>query len=235
MGNLSERTYDIVEWKKLCKAIDGKWSQASDRILTSQNDLLSFFGNMRDNEIPLTILTRSHSINELAGISKVMSAEAAIGLSHIYACLAEIGKTQGVRLVLSDGKGKLSDQFDEKKEKNLIIFGQTSQGNKILYRVSNGMIRYRESKQEPKYSYEIKGNIFVPKQDRMTFLIYKTKTEASNTTLALFSPWTYANGLAAKYFAENFWTFVNKAREGEFLNIYGVEEVGKTPELILSE
>lgn len=233
--NLSIHMYDIVQWKRLCKSIGGKWSNASDRILTSQNDLLSFFGNIRDNEVPLTILTRSHSINELAGISKVLSAEAAIGLSHIYAFLAEIGKTQGIQLVLSDSKGKLNNNFNEKEQKNLIVFGQTSQGNRILHRISNGLIRYKESKKEPKYCYEIKGHLFVPNQNNMTFLVYKTKTELNNTILVLFSPWTYANGFAAKFFAANYWTFVNKIRENEFFQLYELKGVNETPELILSK
>lgn len=233
--NLSERIYDTAEWKKLCKALGGKWSSASDRILTSQNDLSLFFGNMRDNGNQTTILARSHFVTELTGIRNVLSVDSAIGLSHIYTCLTEIGKTKGIRLVLSDGAGNISDQFDENERMNLIIFGQTSQGNRILYRISNGLIRYRQTSEAPQYCYEIKGNLFVPNQDHMSFVIYKSRTEVNNTVLVLFSPWPYANGLAARYFAEHYWNFVNKEHDSEFLNIYEVKEVDKDPVLILSE
>jgi hypothetical protein len=114
---------------------------------------------------------------------------------------------------------------------NLIIFGQTSQGNRILYRISNGLIRYRQTIEVPQYCYEIKGNLFVPNQDNMSFVIYKSRTKVNNTTLVLFSPWPYANGLVARFFAENYWTFVNK-HDGEFLSICdkGVDKI-----LLLSE
>jgi hypothetical protein len=118
---------------------------------------------------------------------------------------------------------------------NLIIFGGTSQGNRILDRISKGLIRYKQNSEEPKYCYEIRGNLFVPNQDHMSFIIYKSNTEANNTVLVLFSPWPFANRLAAQYFAENYWAFVNHERDREFLNIYQVESKGSEPVLIRSE
>lgn len=233
--NLSELIYEPAELKKLCQAIGGKWSSVSERILTSHNDLSSFFGNMRDNRNQTTILARSHLVRELTGIRNVLSVDSAIGLSHIYTFLAEIGKSKGLRLVLSDGEGNLSDQFDENERMNLIIFGQTSQGNRILYRISKGLIRYRQTSEVPKYCYEIRGNLFVPNQDHMNFLIYKSRAEADNTVLVLFSPWPYTNGRAARYFAENYWSFVNKEHGNELLNIYEVEGEDNDPVLVLSE
>jgi hypothetical protein len=233
--NLCERMYETDEWKKLCKALNGNWSSTSDRILAGQNDLSLFFGNMRDNGAETVILARSHSTSEIKGVSNVLSADGAIGLSHIYTLLAEAGKTRGLRLVLSDGSGSLSDHFDQNAPMNLIIFGGTSQGNRILYQISNGLIRYRENSVEPKYCYEIRGNLFVPNQDHMSFIIYKSRTEADNTVLVLFSPWPYANRRAAQYFGENYWTFVNHERDKEFLNIYEVENMDSDPVLIRFE
>jgi len=233
--DLSEDFYDSVAWKKLCKEVGGKWSPASDRILTSQNDLSSFFGNMRDNDSETTILVRSHFVQELTGIRSVLSMESALGLSHIYSCLADAGKTKGLRLVLSDGDGNLSDSFDENQPRNLVIFGQTAQGNRILHRVSKDLIRYRQSSEPPRYCYEIRGNLFVPNQDRMSFIIYKSRTETDNTVLVLFSPWPSANEFAAQYFANNYWYFVNKEQDHEFLNIFEMEGVDKDPVLILNE
>jgi len=229
------RMYETDEWKKLCKALNGNWSSTSDRILAGQHDLSLFFGNMRDNGAETIILARSHSTSEIKGVSNVLSADAAIGLSHIYTFLAEVGKTRGVRLVLSDGGGSLSDHFDENVPMNLIIFGGTSQGNRILDRISKGLIHYKQDSGEPKYCYEIRGNLFVPNQDHMSFIIYKSRTEADNTVLVLFSPWPYANRLAAQYFAENYWTFVNQERDKEFLNIYEVEGRESDPVLIRYE
>ena len=229
------RMYEPEEWKKLCKALDGKWSSTSDHILAAQHDLSLFFGNMRDNSAETIILARSHSTNEITGISNVLSADAAVGLSHIYTFLAEAGKTRGMRLVLSDGRGNLSDHFDENVPMNLIIFGGTSQGNRILDRISKGLIHYRQNSEEPKYCYEIRSNLFVPNQDHMSFIIYKSQTEDDNTVLVLFSPWPYANRLAAQYFAENYWTFVNQERDKEFLNIYEVESRDSDPVLIRYE
>jgi hypothetical protein len=190
---------------------------------------------MRDNGNQTVILARSHSVRELTGIRDVLSVDTAIGLSHIYTCLAEVGKTKGLRLVLSDGEGTLSDQFDENERMNLIIFGQTSQGNRILYRMSKGLIRYRQTSEVPQYCYEIRGNLFVPNQHVMSFVIYKSRTDANNTVLVLLSPWASANRLAARYFAEHFWTFVNNERDREFVNIYEVEGVDTDPVLVLSE
>lgn len=229
------RMYEPEEWKKLCKALDGKWSSTSDHILAAQHDLSLFFGNMRDNSAETIILARSHSTNEITGISNVLSADAAVGLSHIYTFLAEAGKTKGLRLILSDGGGSLSDPFDENVPMNLIIFGGTSQGNRILNRISKGLIRYKQSSEQPKYCYEIRGNLFVPNQDHETFIIYKSRTEVDNTVLLLFSPWPYANRLAAQYFAENYWMFVNQERDKEFLNIYEVESMDSDPVLIRYE
>lgn len=233
--NLSTGKYETNEWNKLCRALEGVWSSTSDRILAAQNDLSLFFGNMRDNSAETTILVRSHSTKEITGISNVLSADAAIGLSYIYTFLAEAGKTKGLRLILSDGGGSLSDPFDENVPMNLIIFGGTSQGNRILNRISKGLIRYKQSSEQPKYCYEIRGNLFVPNQDHETFIIYKSRTEVDNTVLLLFSPWPYANRLAAQYFAENYWMFVNQERDKEFLNIYEVESMDSDPVLIRYE
>ncbi len=226
---------ELKEWKKLCKVLDGKWSPTSTRIYQRQNALSLFFGNMRDNSAETTILARSHSTNEITGISNVLSADAARGLSYIYSFLAKVGKTRGLRLVLSDGRGRLSDPFDENVPMNLIIFGGTSQGNRILDRISKGLIQYKQHSKKPKYCYKIRGNLFVPNQDHKSFIIYKSRTEADNTVLVLFSPWSYANRLAAQYFAENYWTFVNKERDKEFLNIYEVEGRESDPVLIRYE
>lgn len=223
---------ELKEWKKLCKVLDGKWSPTSERIFKRQNALSLFFGNMRDNRAETTILARSHSTNEIRGVSNVLSADAARGLSYIYSFLAKVGKTRGLRLVLSDGRGSVSDPFDEKVPMNLIIFGGTSQGNRILHQISKGLIHYRQNNKEPKYCYEIRGELFVPNQDHKTFIIYKSGTEANNTVLVLFSPWPYANRLAAQYFAENYLTFVNKKHEKEFLNIYEVEGMDSDPVII---
>lgn len=232
---LFEGMYETNEWKKLCKALNGVWSPTSDRILAGQHDLSLFFGNMRDNGAETTILARSHSTTEIVGVRNVLSADAAIGLSHIYSFLAEVGKTRAIRLVLSDRGGSLSGHFDENVPMNLIIFGGTSQGNRIIDRISKGLIHYRQNSEEPKYCYEIRGNLFVPNQDHMTFIIYKSRTEVDNTVLLLFSPWSYANRLAAQYFAENYWTFVNQERDKEFLNIYEVESTDSDPVLIRYE
>lgn len=229
------RMYETDEWKKLCKAIDGKWSSTSDRILAGLHDLSLFFGNMRDNGAETIILARSHSTSEIKGVSNVLSADAAIGLSHIYTFLAEVGKTKGLRLVLSDGGGNISEHFDENGPMNVVIFGGTSQGNRILDRISKGLIHYRQNSEEPKYCYDIRGNLFVPKQDHMSFIIYKSRTESDNTVLVLFSPWPYANRLAAQYFAENYLTFVKKDNDREFLNIYEVKSRDSVPVLIHSE
>ena len=115
---------------------------------------------------------------------------------------------------------------------NLIGFGGTKQGNRILNRISKGLIRYKQNSTEPKYCYEIKGELFVPNQNHMTFLIYKSRTEVNNTALVLFSPWPYANRLAAQFFGENYWTFVNNKRDNEFLNLYEVENRDSDPVLI---
>ena len=227
--------YETDEWKKLCKALNGNWSSTSDRILASQHDLSLFFGNMRDNSNETIILARSHSTSEIQGVSSVLSADAAIGLSHIYTFLAEVGKTRELRLILSDGGGGLSDDFDQNAPMNLIIFGGTLQGNRILDRISKGLIRYKQNSEEPKYCYEIRGNLYAPNQDHMSFLIYKSRTEADNTALVLFSPWPYANRLAAQFFGENYWTFVNHERDKEFLNIYEVQSRDSEPILIRSE
>ena len=227
--------YEADEWKKLCEALNGNWSPTSNRILADQHDLSLFFGNMRDNFAETIILARSHSTSEIKGVSNVLSEDAAIGLSHIYTFLAEAGKTKRLRLVLSDRGGNLSDHFDQNAPMNLIIFGGALQGNRILDRISNGLIRYKQNNEEPKYCYEIKGNLFVPNQDHMSFIIYKSRTEADNTVLMLFSPWPYANRLAAQYFGENYWTFVNRERDREFLNIYEVESRDSDPVLIRSE
>jgi hypothetical protein len=192
---------ELKEWKKLCEVLDGKWSPASSRIFNRQNALSLFFGNMRDNSAETTILARSHSTTEITGISNVLSVDTARGLSYIYSFLAKAGKTRGLRLVLSDGSGNLSDPFDENVPMNLIIFGGTSQGNRILDRISKGLIHYKQDSEEPKYCYEIRGNLFVPNQDHMSFIIYKSRTEADNTVLVLFSPWPYANRFAAQYFS----------------------------------
>jgi hypothetical protein len=224
--------YETDEWKKLCKALNGNWSSISDRILAGQHDLSLFFGNMRDNFSETIILARSHLTFEIKGVSNVLSANAAIGLSHIYTFLAETGKTRGLRLVLSDTGGSLSDHFDQNAPMNLIIFGGTLQGIRILDRISKGLIRYKQNSEEPKYCYEIRGNLFVPNQDSMSFIIYKSRTEADNTVLVLFSPWSYANRLAAQYFGENYWTFVKHERDREFLNIYEVDSRDSDPVLI---
>jgi hypothetical protein len=71
---------ELKEWKNLCKILNGKWSPASSRIFNRQNALSLFFGNMRDNSAETTILARSHSTNEITGISNVLSADAARGL-----------------------------------------------------------------------------------------------------------------------------------------------------------
>jgi hypothetical protein len=233
--NLWGRMYEADEWKKLCRTLNGNWSSTSDRILAAQHDLSLFFGNMRDNSAETTILVRSHSTSEIQGVSNVLSADAAIGLSHIYTFLAEAGKTRGLKLVLSDGGGRLSDHLDQNAPMNLIIFGGTSQGNRILDRISKGLIRYKQNSEEPKYCYEIRGNLFVPNQDHMSFIIYKSNTEADNTVLVLFSPWPFANRFAAQFFAENYWKFVNHERDKEFLNIYQVESRGSDPVLIRCE
>jgi len=234
--NLCRRgMYNTDEWKKLCKALHGNWSSTSDRILADQHDLSLFFGNMRDNFAETIVLVRSHSTSEIQGVSTVLSEDAAIGVSHIYTFLAETGKTKRLRLVLSDRKGNLSDHFDQNAPMNLIIFGGTLQGNRILNRISNGLIRYKQNNEEPKYSYEIKGKLFIPNQDHMSFIIYKSRTEADNTVLVLFSPWPYANRLAAQYFGENYRKFVNYERDREFLNIYEVESRDSDPVLIRSE
>jgi len=233
--NLHERMYDTGEWRRLCKALGGEWSSKSDRILSGLHDLTSFFGNMRDNNTETIILARSHSTSEIQGVSNALSTDSAIGLSHIYTFLAEAGKTKRIKLVLSDGGGCLSDHFDENAPMNLIIFGGTSQGNRILNRTSKGLIRYKQNSDEPKYCYEIRGKLFVPKQDHMSFIIYKSRTEADNTLLVLFSPWSYANRLAAQYFGERYWTFVNHERDKEFLSIYEVENQDSDPILVCHE
>ena len=64
---------------------------------------------------------------------------------------------------------------------NLIIFGGTTQGNRILDQTSKGLVRYKENNVGPKYCYEIKGKLFVPNQDHMSFIIYKSRTENDNT------------------------------------------------------
>lgn len=226
---------ELKEWKKLCKVLHGKWSPASSRIFNRQNALSLFFGNMRDNRAETTILARSHSTTEITGISNVLSADAARGLSYIYSFLAKVGKTRGLRLALSDERGNLHDPFDETVPMNVIIFGGTSQGNRILSRISKGLIRYRQNSEKPKYCYEIRGTLFVPNQDHMSFIIYKSQTEVDNTVLLLFSPWPDANKLAAQYFAENYRTFVNQERDKEFLNIYEVESMDSDPVLIRCE
>ena len=233
--NLCGRMYETDEWKKLCRALNGNWSSTSDRILAGQHDLSLFFGNMRDNSTETIILARSHSTSEIQGVSNVLSADAAIGLSHIYTFLAEAGKTGGLRLILSDDGGRLSDTFDQNAPMNLIIFGGTSQGNRILDRISKGLIRYKQNSENPKYCYEIRGNLFVPNQNHMSFIIYKSRTEADNTALVLFSPWPYANRLAAQFFGENYWAFVNHERDKEFLKIYEVESRDSDPVLIRHE
>jgi len=233
--NLCGRMYETNEWKKLCTALNGNWSSTSDRILAGQNDLSLFFGNMRDNSTETIILARSHSTSNIQGVSNVLSSDAAIGLSHIYTFLAEIGKTKALRLVLSDERGRLSDDFDQNASMNLIIFGGTSQGNRILDRISKGLIRYKQNSESPKYCYEIRGNLFVPNQNCKSFLIYKSRTEPDNTVFMLFSPWADANRLAAQFFAENYWTFVNHERNKEFLNIYEVESMDSDPVLIRHE
>ena len=233
--NLCERMYETDEWKKLCRAINGNWSSTSDRILAGQHDLSLFFGNMRDNSTETIILARSHSTSEIQGVSNVLSADAAIGLSHIYTFLAEAGKTGGLRLILSDDGGRLSDTFDQNAPMNLIIFGGTLQGNRILDRISKGLIRYKQNSENPKYCYEIRGNLFVPNQNHLSFIIYKSRTEADNTALVLFSPWPHANRLAAQFFGENYWAFVNHERDKEFLNIYEVESRDSDPVLIRHE
>jgi hypothetical protein len=168
-------------------------------------------------------------------VSNALSADAAIGLSHIYTVLSETGKTKGIKLVLSDRGGSLSANFDENAPMNLIIFGGTLQGNRILDRISKSLIRYKQNSEEPKYCYEIRGNLFVPKQDRMSFIIYKSRTEIDNTVLVLFSPWPFANRLAAQYFGERYWTFVNHERDKEFLRIYEVESKDSDPTLVCHE
>ena len=233
--NLSKNKYDVDEWKTLCKAVGGTWSASSDRILKKQNDLSQFFGSIRDNESRTTILALSHAVQELTGIRDVLSVYSHLGLSHIYTCLAEVGKTKGLELILSTSDEDLSTKFDENLPQNLIIFGQTAQGNRILYRVSNGLFRYKQTQESPKYCYEIRGQLFVPNQDRMSFIIYNSRTEPNHTVLVLFSTLPAAKRLAAQYFAQNYLAFVNKERDGTFLNIYEVEEVDKDPVLILSE
>lgn len=146
-----------------------------------------------------------------------------------------MGKTKGLRLVLSDRGGNLSGHFDQTASMNLIIFGGTSQGNRILGRVSKGLIRYKQNAEEPKHCYEIRGSLFVPNQEHMTFMIYKSRTEADNTVLVLFSPWAYANRLAAQYFGEYYWRFVNSERDNEFLNIYEVKSSDSEPILVWHE
>jgi|GEM_PF-2341584 len=230
--NLFPERHKEIEWQKLCKALNGEWSAASERILAAQNDLSMFLGDMNDNSVETTILVRSHSISEIEGVSNVLSAESAKGLSRIYSFLTEVGKTKKIKLVLSDGGGHLSDHFEENTPKNMIILGGTSQGNRVLNRVSKSLIRYKQNSETPKYCYEINGELFVPNQDRMTFVVYKSRTQVKNTVLFLFSPWPYANGLAAMFFAENFWKFVNQEREKEFLNIYEVENEDSEPVLI---
>ena len=233
--NLCGRMYDTGEWRKLCKALKGKWSSTSDRILTGLHDLSSFFGNMRDNGTETIILARSHSTSDIKGVSNALSADSAIGLSHVYAFLAETGKTRGIKLVLSDERGSLSDHFDENEPMNLIIYGGTSQGNKILERTSKGLIRYKQNSEEPKYCYKIRGNLFVPKQNHMSFLIYKSRTEADNTVLVLFSPWPLGNRIAAQYFGDRYWSFVNNERDNEFLCVYEVENRDSEPILVHHE
>lgn len=230
--DLSGRMYETNEWKKLCKALNGNWSSASDRILAEQNDLSLFFGNMRDNSTETIILARSHSTSNIQGIGNVLSSDAAIGLSYIYTFLAEIGKTKAIKLVLSDERGRLSEAFDQNSSMNLILFGGTSQGNNILYRISKGLIRYKQNNEISKYCYEIRGELFAPNQNDMSFLIYKSRSVPDNTVLMLFSPWPSANRLAAQFFAENYWTLVNHERDKEFFSIYKVESMESVPVLI---
>jgi hypothetical protein len=209
---------DENQWRKLCKSIQGNWSDESQRILENLHDVRRFFGTILDSNLNTIIAVRSHRIHDVPGLDYVISKGSALAVSYVYALLAKMNKQQGISLLTSDIFDQERDSQSQIMSEDRIFIGGTDLAARTVSNLSPGLLEYRQTSNE--HTYIIRGTPIGFNPHDVSFFIYKSMTVPRNTVLWLFSPFAEGCARAARYFNENCWRFIRDKQNGGFLSLY---------------
>lgn len=223
---LTERQHEDGQWRKLCQAMGGSWSEETDRVLDDLRDLGSFFGGFMNNRTITNIVTRSHKVTKtdeerreqyLTGVQldHMLGADQIQSLAPIYTLLGRIGKVSRIEALLSNTYGELSREISGDCTENYIAVGGTLHAGVLLDKLCgyswNDIDELRMRDHTEKFNWD-------SGPDRC--FIYKSKTRVDENLLFLFSPWGLGTQEAAQILLEDYWDFARHVKEQEMLRVF---------------
>jgi hypothetical protein len=211
--------------------LEGVWSAASDQLLHEFHDLSVFFGGYLNNGITTVIIARSHG-STFVGVEEATGTETTLGIASIYSLLAKLGKTDNIVLALSNDYGETNTPLPVPDDTNYIILGGTAQAYELIPKLTNRSIEYIEEEEDGNRYYVIERNFKLKlHHERLSFLIYKSRTGYDRNIIYLFSPWALGSLKAAQTLCEWYQEFVQAEKGNEFLYVFEFTMYDQRPKL----
>jgi hypothetical protein len=222
--DLSRSQNNKDEWMKLCRSLQGKWTDESTRVLEKLFDVSGFLGGYLNNETKTCVIARSHG-SKYQGVEEALGLETAFGFANIYSLLSRHGKTQNIELILSNDEGETSLVVPNDTDTNFIFIGGTAQATELIARIAKRDLYY-VSGERPHYRF---GEDEIELGGDLTFFIYKTRTTLGNNLMYLFSPFAIGSQTAAKTINESFMEFAKADRSDELFYVFNFGIRGEIP------
>jgi len=217
-ADLTDMQHDKGEWKKLCSALNGKWSRRSDAILADLQDLTSFFGGYMNNKTKTYVVQRSHNVvhdgNEVDHMITVESMEA---LSVVHILLGRIQKTKNVQVILSNDYSELSSHVTNTSNGNYIVLGG-SRPDIVTHYSGRDFDKFYWENQLPLSNGEVLEVDW--NNSDWGFLIYKSRTSVDDMVIFLYSPSGGGTMMAATKLLDDYWEFARGKKGTEFVQAY---------------
>ena len=220
-ADLTDMQHDENEWRKLCKALDGEWSDKTDKILADLKDLASFFGGFMNNKTQTYVVQRSHNvIHDRAKVDHMITVPSIEALSVVYLMLGRIQKTQNVQVILSNDHSELSTEVNNPIDGNFIVLGG-SRPDLVAQTSGRKFDKFYWENQLPLSNGKIKTVDW--EKERWGFIVYKSKGSVGGMVIFLYSPSGVGTKMAAEILLNNYWEFAREKKGKEFFQAYSYQ------------
>lgn len=217
-ADLTDLQHDENQWKKLCTALNGAWSERSDAVLADLQDLASFFGGFMNNKTTTYVVQRSHNVvHEKQPVDHMITVASMEALSVVHILLGRIQKTKKVQLILSNDNSELSGEIKDQKSGNYIVLGG-SRPELVTQYSGRDFDKFYWKDQLPLDNDKFKKVDW--ESDNWGFVIYKSRTTVDDMVLFLYSPSGEGTKMAAQRLLDNYWEMARSKKGSEFVQAY---------------
>lgn len=217
-ADLTDMQHDENEWRKLCRSLNGKWSERTDEILRDLQDLASFFGGFMNNKTTTYVVQRSHNVVHGDNpVDHMLTLESVQSLSVTYLLLGRIQKTKNVEVALSNDHSKLSTKLDKKSNTNCIVLGG-SRPDLVTKFSGRDFDKFYWDNELPLQNGKIRKVDW--EKENWGYVIYKSKSSVGGMVIFLYSPSGTGTRMAAETLLNNYWEFAREKKGREFFQAY---------------